>query len=68
MVTEDMNEYYMPIDYTESLVAIEGMVSVPKKAAKEERQETALTAADRYSNFSHNSISYLSVAFVILHT
>ncbi|XP_063938287.1 putative F-box protein At3g49980 [Daucus carota subsp. sativus] len=36
--------FHMPMNYTESLVAIEGMVSVGEGAAKEERQEAAALA------------------------
>lgn len=60
--------FHMPMNYTESLVAIEGMVSVGEGAAKEERQEAAaLATTNSYFIFSHNTTSYLSLLFVKLH-
>ena len=68
MVTEGRDMIHMPVNHTESLVAIEGMVSVGEGAAKEERQEAAaLATTNRYFIFSHNTTSYLSLLFVKLH-
>ena len=44
--------FHMPMNYTESLVAIERMVSVGEGVAKEERQEAAaLATTNRYFIF-----------------
>ncbi|XP_063939679.1 putative F-box protein At5g62660 [Daucus carota subsp. sativus] len=45
MVAQGRDMIHMPMNYTESLVSIEGMVSVGEGAVKEERQEAAPLAA-----------------------
>ena len=65
MVTQDKDMIHMPMNYTESLVAIEGMVSIVGEGAAKESEEAApLATTSRYFIFSHNT-NILTLSFIV---